>query len=1462
HNVPFDLYWSVAGSAPQQCKVAVINSFGQTLFTKANGVSGVGQVVYSNVVDCLIPECDIAPINVALSTITTTGATVNWVAPATTSWDICVLPAGSPAPTLTTPDENTTLPPIFYNNIVANGTNPNFNFDISGLLADTPYDVYVRVNCSPDPSPWPAATTFTTLPTCPKPTGLSVPSATITTTSAQFVWANGSPTDTKWEILLVPSDTATLPTVLPPATPTFPGQITQIVEAPQGSPFQINGLDPAQIYFYYIRSICSDDNISTWAGPIYFNTVTCEPTTKCNYKFLLTNTSGNSWNGGRMQVLQNGILIQTLGASLVNNPTGVSIPLCPDVSIQLFWSVAGTIPENIGITIISPFNDIIYTKPAGTGTPLSMLFNQLGNCTPPTCPKPLSLAVDPLTIGTTTAKLTWTEQSTATQWEVFVTPFGSAPPVNYLPLHATSSAPFSADGGFYYLTDTALPFTVTGLTPGTIYQYYVRAICSSTDISTWTILNPIRFITKPINDECLGAIVVPVNPDRNCVQFAVGNTLGATRSLPNTAPVCPGNTDDDVWYTFQATSTAHIIKINNIVGTTTDLNHTLYSGNDCGALTQLYCSNPDTSIAVNLTPGNFYKIRVYTNGGNSNQTASFEVCITTPPPVTNDNCETATPAEVNNGLICTLTTPGSLTGATASNQGGVSCAGTEDDDIWFSFVSNSATQVIDLLNIQGTATDLNHAVYSGTCPNFTLMYCSDPDQSLNATFVPGQTYYIRVWSASNTLQDITFDLCIGRILPPITTSETQYTKQQLIEDIFLNTTCANVSNITFSTGTNFGSTNGIGYFNKDESEFPFDDGIILTTGSVLNAPGPNDSTLSDGTFDWPGDADLEAILPMASLNATKLEFDFTPLADQISFQFLFASEEYGTYQCFFSDAFAFILTDLTSGTSTNLAVLPDSSPVSVINIRDQIHNPGCSSVNPDLFAAFYGDTGLNPLGAPINYNGHTVPLTANSIVIPGNPYHIKLVIADRQDNAFDSAVFLKGDSFNIGNIELGNDLLESNGSAICPGDSVVINSGLDPAIYNFTWLKDGDEIEGETGPILTVTQPGVYTLQAQFGVSSCTGTDSITIEFFEDLTAGSAENLIDCNPTGTSTFDLTVNEASILAPFFAGTHTVDYFTTFEDADTNNLANVITTPTAFTNTSTPQIIYVRVNKTGTSCYQIVQFTLTVQDLTPQFTFSGDTSICPQETTTISVVPTDNNFDISLVTYQWQYLGVDIAAETNNSITIGGTNYGMYSCTVNNTGCVATQNVEITNSNTVWDLTIDAPATLCPDENGTITSTVTNNPTGLPEVYTYTLPDLSISPVTTNVLPIDAPGDYTIKVSILGCESTQTITVISNTSAFDLDVKSGCDGNNYKINANPVNNSFDPETSTFSWKNPSGNVISLESFCIATIPGTYTCTITNADGCFTTENIVVSEVSCSIQKGISPKGVGPGDGLNDS
>ncbi|MFY7666114.1 choice-of-anchor L domain-containing protein, partial [Flavobacterium sp.] len=47
----------------------------------------------------------------------------------------------------------------------------------------------------------------------------------------------------------------------------------------------------------------------------------------------------------------------------------------------------------------------------------------------------------------------------------------------------------------------------------------------------------------------------------------------------------------------------------------------------------------------------------------------------------------------------------------------------------------------------------------------------------------------------------------------------------------------------------------------------------------------------------------------------------------------------------------------------------------------------------------------------VNFNGMTELLTASSSIIPGRTYHVKLVIADRQDTSYDSAVFIQGGSF-------------------------------------------------------------------------------------------------------------------------------------------------------------------------------------------------------------------------------------------------------------------------------------------------------------------------------------------------------------------------------------------------------------------------------------------------------------------
>jgi uncharacterized repeat protein (TIGR01451 family) len=269
---------------------------------------------------------------------------------------------------------------------------------------------------------------------------------------------------------------------------------------------------------------------------------------------------------------------------------------------------------------------------------------------------------------------------------------------------------------------------------------------------------------------------------------------------------------------------------------------------------------------------------------------------------------------------------------------------------------------------------------------------------------------VSIWSTG-----FPFTRMVG--LPPLVTNTTQYTSAELVTSVLVNNPCIAITNVTSSTGSNFGSVNGIGFFTNTNSTFPLSSGIILSSGNALSAPGPNVSTLSEGN--WSGDPQLEAIVsaatgqPMVSHDATKLEFDFTSLNAFMSFNFLFASDEYGTFQCSYADSFAFLLTDLTTGVTTNLAVVPGTTlPVSVVTIRDAAHNTSCPSMNPGFFDAFF--EGPSNYTSATNYNGQTALMTASSAIIPGNPYHIKLVIADRGDHAYDSSVFIQAGSFTSG----------------------------------------------------------------------------------------------------------------------------------------------------------------------------------------------------------------------------------------------------------------------------------------------------------------------------------------------------------------------------------------------------------------------------------------------------------------
>jgi gliding motility-associated-like protein len=358
----------------------------------------------------------------------------------------------------------------------------------------------------------------------------------------------------------------------------------------------------------------------------------------------------------------------------------------------------------------------------------------------------------------------------------------------------------------------------------------------------------------------------------------------------------------------------------------------------------------------------------------------------------------------------------------------------------------------------------------------------------------------------------------------------------LVHTILMQNSCSNENNFLFS------SHRGIGKFTNSNPNFPFTDGIVIRNGIAKYSEGSYTGLNLSSQINTSGDADLQ-IISNSSLQTGNItdvgfiQFDFTPLSSSFSFDFLFASNEYGQYQCGFSDVFAFLLTDLTTNTQTNLAVIPGTTtPVSVKNIRDNVNNSSCLSNNSALFSRY---NVTNPATSAINMRGETVLLTASSPVIPNRTYRIKLAIGDYYDSNYDSAVFIKGGSFTT-TANLGPD------KTICQGEQVIINSGIN-SLFTISWTLNGIVIPSQNGVNLIVTQPGTYGVIGSIPSSGCRITDEIVIS---DLTTNALNNLSVCNSGAANyQYNLTQNNIATLG-LNATDYSILYFATLADANAN------------------------------------------------------------------------------------------------------------------------------------------------------------------------------------------------------------------------------------------------------------------------------------------------------------------------
>jgi gliding motility-associated-like protein len=510
----------VTSSTPGGCLTFV--------FTSDSSVVNTGWI--ANVTCDPAPTCP-RPSGLAASTVLFNQATLAWTDNSgATAWQVLALPCGSPAPTSTA------------SGWVNAPTNP---FVLTGLTPATCYTFYVRAVCAEnDSSNWSIGVNATTQVAPPEcggnfvdPGGISAnypnsANSTVTicpTNPGEFVTVTFTSFDTEanWDALYVFNGNSTAaPQIssgngagnVPGGLPggfwgtTIPGPFTST--------------DPSGCLTFNFRSDGSFNR------PGWVANVTCE---SCPKPTAVTVTDTNTTTANLTWTSVAGTTWQVLAL-----PCGSAAPTASSTGWQTATSTTYTYTGlnpltcyNFYVRAVCADDDSSDWSTPGTGTTL------------PTCPQPINLTV--IGADTNTATLSWTNISTATLFEVVVQPVGSGVP--------TVAGVITANN----------PYTATGLSAG-FYEFYVRAICSTSDSSAWS--GPQTFFILASLPGCAGVDidlqtntpgVLNLCPGESCVDltasfFETGDTTTYdVSSIPFSPPfpfvggIPTSVNTDDVW---------------------------------------------------------------------------------------------------------------------------------------------------------------------------------------------------------------------------------------------------------------------------------------------------------------------------------------------------------------------------------------------------------------------------------------------------------------------------------------------------------------------------------------------------------------------------------------------------------------------------------------------------------------------------------------------------------------------------------------------------------------------------------------------------------------------------------------------------------------------------------------------------------------------------------------------------
>ena len=250
--------------------------------------------------------------------------------------------------------------------------------------------------------------------------------------------------------------------------------------------------------------------------------------------------------------------------------------------------------------------------------------------------------------------------------------------------------------------------TASSLTQQTSYILYAQSNCGGTT-SSWVAST--ATVSPPTNNDCSNATSVTVNNSSTCTSTTSVSSVGATQS----SAACAGTgADDDVWFSFVATNTSHVLTVTP--GTMADVVFQVYGGN-CGGLSSLACidatagSSVETTTVNSLSIGVTYYIRIHSYASTVGSRGTFTVCITTP-------CTTPTTAGTLSSNKTSTVVNDAVTFSIVGNGGSVTLLEWSYDN--FGTVASSTTNPIMpytlQLNVAQTNMYFRATSVNGSCP--------------------------------------------------------------------------------------------------------------------------------------------------------------------------------------------------------------------------------------------------------------------------------------------------------------------------------------------------------------------------------------------------------------------------------------------------------------------------------------------------------------------------------------------------------------------------------------------------------------------------------------------------------------------------------------------------------------------------------------------------------------------------